>query len=159
MSLSIELPRGRLWLLGLAAVGLLLGLAGLGAFVTPATADGQPRLLTWDDWQAGKIRQAETAERGRLRAMCGALGRLLNEAPDAARAGLLLARARQYAAGGQPALETQRQAVLQAAQGVYAWAGGAATREGAAAIWQTAADALADQPDPVILEATDVRRP
>lgn len=134
------------WLLaGLAALLLVL-LGGLGWSVTPTTAAGAPRLLTWEDWQANKVRRQAAAELGQLRRECDGLAALLQDAPDPVRAGLALARVQQLAAAGSPLLAEQRQALLAAAEAVNSWAAGAETQPAAAEALAQAAAALENEP-------------
>lgn len=136
----------RHWPLYAALVGLLfITLVGvMGWRMTPLTPAGAPRFLTWDDWQAFHIRQQVARELAALRRESQALADLLQDTPDPVRAGLALTRIRQLTAGGQPILASQRQALLDAAQAVNAWAAGAETQADATAALQAVIRALAE---------------
>lgn len=133
MDVEIELGRG--WWLALAPVALLafFGIALLGRSVTPQGGG----LLTPVEWQLVKAERAYIQELTSLRDEAENLVALLNQAPDPVRAGAAAERIAQDTLDGQPSLELQRAALVQAAEGVRLWAMGGGDR-------QTAEEALSE---------------
>ncbi len=106
-----------------AGIGLavIIVLMLLGRAFTP---DGGG-LLTWQEWQIRKARQAYLAERQELRLTAERLAALLTAAPDPARAQVVVQEARRRAAQGRvETLQGERETLLLAAQAVLDWASG-----------------------------------
>jgi YD repeat-containing protein len=141
--MEITINRNTLYgILVLVALLALLGLGAIGRPVTPVTADGNARLLTWNDWQILKAERRYNAERELLRADVNALASLLNQAPDPVSAQLLAQRIATHTADGEAALLPARTALQQAAQDVANWTAGALDRELAVASLLTAVNLL-----------------
>ncbi len=139
IDLSGAKREGVLWAgLGLA---LLLGLMFLGRAFTP---EGN-RLLTWQEWQVRKLQQAYRAERLQLLEDANRLAELLSEAPDPARAQVVVQGVRRDLAGGKvEALANARKKVTEAAQAVLDWASGIGDYNAAVEAVQAALEALDD---------------
>ena len=143
MELELEFPGGqqRLAMALLILAGLLL-LGLLGFFFTPQQG-GKAGVLTWTEWQVLQRQRAYQRELGRLQRDAEDLTTLLNGRPDPVRGQLTAERIVQDHAEGQPALERQRQLILEAAQSVGAWSVGAISREAARDALERALEALA----------------
>lgn len=130
------------WALAGIGLALLLGLMFLGRAFTP---DGN-RLLTWQEWQVRKLRQAYRAERLILLKDVNHLAELLaGGAPDPARALVTVQEVRRDLADGKvEALADEREKVAAAAQAVLDWAGGIGDYNAAVEAVQRALEALDD---------------
>jgi len=107
---------------GVLVAVLLVGLMLLGRAFTP---EGN-RLLTWQEWEVRKLRQAYRAEWLRLLEDVNRLAELLSEdTPDPARAQVVVQSVRRNLLEGKvEALADERQQVASAAQSVLDWASG-----------------------------------
>lgn len=107
---------------GVLVAVLLVGLMLLGRAFTP---EGN-RLLTWQEWEVRKLRQAYRAEWLRLLEDVNRLAELLSEGtPDPARAQVVVQSVRRNLPEGKvEALADERQQVASAAQAVLDWASG-----------------------------------
>ncbi len=130
------------WALAGIGLALLLGLMFLGRAFTP---EGN-RLLTWQEWQVRKLRQAYRAERLILLKDVNRLAELLaGGAPDPARALVTVQGVRRDLADGKvEALADEREKVAAAAQAVLDWAGGIGDYNAAVEAVQRALEALDD---------------
>lgn len=130
------------WALAGIGLALLLGLMFLGRAFTP---EGN-RLLTWQEWQVRKLRQAYRAERLILLKDVNHLAELLaGGAPDPARALVTVQEVRRDLADGKvEALADEREKVAAAAQAVLDWAGGIGDYNAAVEAVQRALEALDD---------------
>jgi hypothetical protein len=138
MEIEVEVNEG-LWYVLLPAVFLsLVGLMLLGRAVTPD--NGQ--ILTPSEWRLSKADRAYWKELDGLRRDAEELTSLLNNYPDAVRAGLTADRIQQASMDGQTALAVQRSALVEAAEAVRLWAMGGGTREEAEIALATAAALL-----------------
>lgn len=142
MQVEIELRRGWWWgALPIAAL-MLIGLALLGRSVTPQAGG----LLTPAEWQMLRDGRAYAQELTHLRGEAEVLTELLNRTPDAVRAGAASERIAQDALEGQPSLELQRAALMQAAEAVRQWAMGGSEREAAQSALEDAVRLLEGRP-------------
>lgn len=127
-------------LAGVALV-VMLALMFLGRAFTP---EGN-RLLTWQEWQVRKLRQAYQAERLILLEDVNRLADLLAGNPDPARAQVAVQGIRRHLAEGRvEALAHARRKVADAAQAVLDWASGVGGYNAAAEAVQGALEALDD---------------
>ncbi|MDT8896642.1 hypothetical protein QYE77_00055 [Thermanaerothrix sp. 4228-RoL] len=136
-----EIKKGNLILVGIG-LALLLGLMFLGRAFTP---EGN-RLLTWQEWQVRKLRQAYRAERLRLLEDTNRLAELLESGvPDPARAQVVVQGVRHDLAEGKvETLADERQRVADAAQAVLDWASGIGDYNAAVEAVQKALEVLDD---------------
>ncbi|MDT8898270.1 hypothetical protein QYE77_08320 [Thermanaerothrix sp. 4228-RoL] len=134
-----EIKKGNLILVGIG-LALLLGLMFLGRAFTP---EGN-RLLTWQEWQVRKLRQAYRAERLALLEDTNRLAELLESGvPDPARAQVVVQGVRRDLAEGKvETLADERQRVADAAQAVLDWASGIGDYNAAVEAVQRALEAL-----------------
>lgn len=109
------------WTLAGIGLAVIIMLMLLGRAFTPPSGG----LLTWQEWQIRKARQAYLAERQELRLTAERLAALLTAAPDPARAQVVVQEARQRVAQGRvETLQGERETLLLAAQAVLDWASG-----------------------------------
>jgi hypothetical protein len=115
------LPKKRTWLYGaiFAAIAILLL---LGWAFTPENG----RILSWQEWQVRKLRQAYRSERQVLLADIQSLANLLDsKRPDPARAQVQVNLIRSHLSKQKvEALAEARKAVEEAAQATLDWASG-----------------------------------
>lgn len=145
-----SLPSRRAILQWAAAGMIVLGIAlpallGRGYSTTNDSPSGV-RILTWQDWQMGKLQAAYEQELAALRNDWDALNTVLAQPPDPIAAGLLHDRISSSRMNGLSALANHRAALLAANDAVYDWASAANTFENAAAAMQTALDVLSGVP-------------
>ncbi len=120
-----------LWIIVLVFIGTVVILGVIGRAYSPIDNAGNPRLLTWTEWQVIQAERSYQAELDSLRQEADQLATMLNQEPDPVRAQINAERvARQYV-NGQPALQYQRELVITAAQAVGDWAAGAQAFEAA----------------------------
>jgi hypothetical protein len=125
MEIEVEVNES-LWYFLLPVVVLALaGLMLLGRAVTPESGE----ILTPSEWRLIKADRAYWEELDGLRRDAEELALLLNNNPDAVRAGLTVDRIQQASMDGQTALAIQRNALADAAEAVRLWAMGGGTRE------------------------------
>lgn len=145
MEIEIDLSNKRLFyglVIGIAAVLLLASLAFLGKPLSPLATGGDPRLLTWQDWQTMKVERQYRQEIDVLRSDVDILATLLNQSPDAVAAQVAENRITRHAADGLDALASARLAVSQASQDTLAWASGTLDRDTALSSLQSAVELL-----------------
>jgi hypothetical protein len=129
MEIEVEVNKG-LWYVLLPVVVLTLaGLMLLGRAVTPESGE----ILTPLEWRLIKADRAYWVELDQLRKNAEELALLLNNNPDAVRAGLTADRIQQTSMDGQTALTIHRVALAEAAEAVRLWAMGGGTWEDAEA--------------------------
>jgi hypothetical protein len=124
----------------LAALLVLLGTLGwLGKGVTPQGRG----LLTWDEWQILRQRQAYAQQLAFLEKQTETLAVLLNARADPVRVQVVTERMRlELESGGLPALQPQRDAAAAAVASVRAWSLGQEDRDSAVKVLETATQAL-----------------
>jgi hypothetical protein len=145
---EIELPKN--WdriKIPLLAVGCLVALVitfvllgWLGKAYTPQGGG----ILTTEEWTILKAQRAYDAELSRLQQIAEQLFALLGGSPDPVRAQVLVSRYETQLAGGQPALQAQRDGLMQAAEGVQFWALGQISREDATTLLNAAITGIAN---------------
>ncbi len=129
------------WVLAGIGLALLLGVLFLGRAFTP---EGN-RLLTWQEWQVRKLRQAYRAEHLVLLEDANRLAELLAGKPDPARAQVVIQDVRRHLAEGKvETLASARQQVADAAQFVLDWVSGVGDYNAAVEAVQRALEALDD---------------
>jgi hypothetical protein len=139
MEIELEFGKGiRNVLLPLAS-GLLIGLAAIGRALTPEGGG----LLTPSAWRLRTAERAYATELTELRRQAEALADLMNDPPDAVRAGIVADRIEQLTRDGEPGLTLQRQALVEAATQVRLWSMGGAERQQAEEALAQAIEVLA----------------
>jgi hypothetical protein len=131
--MEIDLDLERSWYVGvgavLAALIVMLGLAGIGQEATPVTPAGAPRVMSWDDWQVLQLRRAHNQEIAVLRGRIEEISTLLELPPDPIAAQVLYRRVYSDAQNGLVSTVEARGATLMAADGVVRWATGQINRD------------------------------
>ena len=142
----MEITINRNTVYGILAVVTVLAVLSLGALgkpvTPPASAAGETRLLTWNDWQLFKAERRYEAEQEILRLDADALATLLNKAPDPVAAQMFAQRIARHTSAGEAALLAARSALEAAAQDVASWSTGALDRDTAVVSLQTVSDLL-----------------
>ena len=117
----------------------LVGFAFIGRNATPS---GEPRALTWSDWQMLQARRVHAEELAALREDLASIARMFQFPPDPVAAQILRSQILQHTSSGQPTLELARAAVQNAADGLTAWSGGQIERDAMIGLIQQAEAAL-----------------
>lgn len=138
MEIELEIGKGMRNVVLPLAVGVIVGMAAIGRAVTPEGGG----LLTPSAWQLRSTERVYAAELAGLRRQVEALADLMNQAPDAVRAGMAADRIEQLTRDGHPALSLQREIVAEAATEVMLWAMGGAERQQAEEALTRAIDVL-----------------
>lgn len=125
MEIELEFGKGMWHVVLPLAMGVIIGLAAIGHAVTPEGGG----ILTPSAWQLRSAERAYAAELADLRRQAEALADLMNQAPDAVRAGMAADRIEQLTRDGHPGLSLQREALAEAAIEVRLWAMGGAERQ------------------------------
>lgn len=119
------------WWTALAIVVILVVvfLGWIGSGVTPVNSAGNPRVLTWPDWQFIQAERVHTAELSILQEDATQMALMLQARPDPVAAQFLVDTiARHAKAGTDPSLASARQALENASMNVRDWAAGALDR-------------------------------
>lgn len=125
MEIELEFGKGMRNVVLPLALGVIVGLAAIGHAMTPEGGG----LLTPSAWQLRSAERVYAAELAGLRRQAEALADLVDQAPDAVRAGMAADRIEQLTRDGHPALSLQREALAEAAIEVRLWAMGGAERQ------------------------------
>jgi len=107
---------------------VLIGLATIGARVTPANADGSPKVLSWQDWRLIQAERAYHAELAILQEDAAQLANMLEERPSPVSAQILAERIAKHTKSGDASLATARETLLIAALSVRDWSAGTLDR-------------------------------
>jgi len=132
MELELDFNSERsLWQgIAIAAVILaLLGLAVIGARVTPSNTDGSPKLMSWQDWRLLQAEHAYQKEIAVLQDDAVQLVTMLETRPSPVAAQILAERIAKHAKSGDASLATARETLLIAALNVRDWAAGTLARD------------------------------
>lgn len=131
IELDLRDEKAYLWQ-GLAALAIFFALVGFGAIgsrVTPATADGSPKFLSWQDWRFFQAERAYRAEMEVLREDAGQLAIMLESHPSPVAAQILAERIAKHTKSGDASLATAREILMIAALDVRNWAAGTLDRD------------------------------
>lgn len=109
----------------------LIGLGALGSRVTPLTADGAPKIMSWSDWRLLQAEKAYYAELEILQSDANQLALMLEARPSPVAAQMLAERIARHTADGDPSLAPAREALMTAALNVRDWAAGVLDRDAA----------------------------
>jgi len=115
----------------IATIFVLVGLGAIGSRTTPATADGSPGLLSWQDWRFMQAERAYYAELDILRMDIEQLAAMLEAQPSPVAAQILAERIARHTKSGDASLAAARETLLSAALDVRDWAAGALARDAA----------------------------
>jgi len=132
MELELDFNSERSLWQGLAIVTVILaliGLAAIGALVTPLNTDGSPKLISWQDWRLLQAERAYHAELVVLQDDALQLATLLEARPSLVAAQILAERIARHTKSGDAALVTARETLLSAALNVRDWAAGTLDRD------------------------------
>jgi hypothetical protein len=132
MELELDFNSERSMWQGLAIVAVILaliGLAAIGAHVTPLNTDGSPKLISWQDWRLLQAERAYHAELVVLQDDTLQLAALLEARPSPVAAQILAERIAKHTKSGDAALVTARETLLSAALNVRDWAAGTLDRD------------------------------
>ena len=132
MELELDFNSERTLWQGLAIVAVILaliGLAAIGARVTPLNADGSPKFISWQDWRLLQAERAYHAELAILQDDAMQLATLLEARPSPVAAQILAERIAKHTKSGDAALVTARERLLIAALNVRDWATGTLDRD------------------------------
>lgn len=132
MELELDFNSERTLWQGLAIVAVILaliGLAAIGARVTPLNTDGSPKLISWQDWRLLQAERAYHAELAILQDDAMQLATLLEAHPSPVAAQILAERIAKHTKSGDAALATARETLLIAALNVRDWATGTLDRD------------------------------
>src|ERR1700690_2217963 len=109
-----------------AVIAVLVVFGWIGNGVTPLDSAGNPRLLSWSDWQLVRAERVHAEELSVLQGDATQLASSLQEHPDPVEAQFLVNSITQHAKGGtDPSLADARQALENASVDVRDWASGA----------------------------------
>jgi len=111
-----------------AVILALIGLAAIGARVTPLNSDGSPKFISWQDWRLLQAERAYHAELGVLQEDVLQLATMLEARPSPVAAQILAERIARHTKSGDAALVTARETLLSAALNVRDWAAGTLDR-------------------------------
>jgi hypothetical protein len=115
-----------------AALVVILVLLGiLGKAVTPVSASGAPRLLTWNAWQFFKAEKLYASELETLRLDAEHLAEAINQSPDPVACQILAEQVLRHTSAGVTALSAARLALALAANDLQAWSIGVLPRDSA----------------------------
>jgi hypothetical protein len=135
--MEIDLELDRPWAIGISSVLIalivLFGLAGLGQRVTPVSPSGDPRIMTWSDWNVLQLKRAHNKEIALLRKHVEEISTLLNLPPDPIAAQVLYQRVHRDVQNGLVSTADARRATLDAADKVLRWSTGQIDRDEAVA--------------------------
>lgn len=112
-----------------AVILALIGLAAIGARVTPFSVDGSPKLMSWQDWRLLQAERAYRAELAVLQDDAVQLATMLETRPSPVAAQILAERIAKHTKSGDAALVTARETLLIAALNVRDWAAGTLDRD------------------------------
>ena len=132
MELELDFKGERSLWQGLAIVAVILalvGLAAIGARITPLNTDGSPKLMSWQDWRLLQAERAYHAELEVLQEDVLQLATLLEAHPSPVAAQILAERIARHTKSGDAALVTARERLLIAALNVRDWATGTLDRD------------------------------
>ena len=132
MELELDFNSERTLWQGIAIVAVILaliGMAAIGARVTPLNMDGSPKFLSWQDWRLLQAERAYHAELEVLQADVLQLATLLEARPSPVAAQILAERIARHTKSGDAALVTARETLLSAALHVRDWAAGTLDRD------------------------------
>ena len=132
MELELDFNSQRSLWQGIAIVAVILALIGLaviGARVTPLNADGSPKFISWQDWRLLQAERVYHAELVMLQDDAMQLATLLEARPSPVAAQILAERIAKHTKSGDAALATARETLLIAALNVRDWAAGTLDRE------------------------------
>ncbi|MFZ5884013.1 MAG: hypothetical protein ACOYYI_09565 [Chloroflexota bacterium] len=121
---------------------VLVGLGAIGSRVTPLTADGAPKIMSWSDWRLLQAEKAYYAEVEVLQADANQLALMLESRPSPVAAQMLAERITRHTRDGDPSLAPAREALLTAALNVRDWAAGILDRDTAMRSLETAFELL-----------------
>ena len=112
-----------------AVIAVLVVFGWIGNGVTPMDSAGNPRLLSWSDWQLIKAERVHTEELSLLQDDATQLAATLQERPDPVAAQFLVNTiSRHVQAGTDPSLADARQTLENASVDVRDWASGVLDR-------------------------------
>ncbi len=132
MELELDFNSERSLWQGIAIVAVILtliGLATIGARVTPLNADGSPKLISWQDWRLLQAERAYHAELTILQDDAMQLATLLEARPSPVAAQILAEHIAKHTKSGDASLATARETLLSAALNVRDWAAGTLDRD------------------------------
>ena len=132
MELELDFNSERtLWQgLAIAAVILaLIGMAAIGARVTPLNMDGSPKFISWQDWRLLQAERAYHAELAILQDDAVQLVTMLEARPSPVAAQILAEHIAKHTKSGDASLATARETLLIAALNVRDWAAGTLDRD------------------------------
>jgi len=112
-----------------AMILALIGLAAIGARVTPFSADGSPKLISWQDWRLLQAERAYYAELAELQEDAMQLATMIEARPSPVAAQILAERIAKHTKSGDASLTTARETLLIAALNVRDWAAGTLDRD------------------------------
>lgn len=132
MELELDFNSERSMWQGFAIAALILaliGLAAIGARVTPLNTDGSPKFISWQDWRLLQAERAYHAELAVLQEDALQLATMLEARPSPVAAQILAERVAKHTKSGDAALSTARETLLSAALNVRDWAAGTLDRD------------------------------
>ena len=132
MELELDFNGERSLWQGIAILGVILaliGLATIGARVTPLNADNSPKLISWEDWRLLQAEHAYHAELEVLKDDAVQLATMLETRPSPVAAQILAERIAKHTKSGDASLVTAREKLLIAALNVRDWAAGTLDRD------------------------------
>jgi hypothetical protein len=132
MELELDFNGERSLWQGIAIVAVILvlvGLAAIGARVTPLNADSSPKLMSWQDWRLLQAERTYRAELVVLQDDTVQLATMLEARPSPVAAQILAERIAKHTKSGDASLTTARETLLIAALNVRDWAAGTLDRD------------------------------
>lgn len=117
--------------LSAALVVILVLLGILGKAVSPVSANGAPRLLTWNAWYFFKAEKLYASELETLRLDAERLAEAINQSPDPVACQILAEQVLRHTSDGVTALSAARLALALAADDLQAWSIGVLPRDSA----------------------------
>ena len=112
-----------------AVIAILVVFGWIGSGVTPLDSAGNPRLLSWSDWQLLKAERVHAEELSILQGDATQLAAALQNAPDPVAAQFLVNTISRHAQSGtDPSLADARQTLENASVDVRDWASGVLDR-------------------------------
>jgi len=132
MELELDFNGERFLWQGIAIAAVILALVGLaviGARVTPLNTDGSPKLISWQDWRLLQAERAYHEEIIVLQDDAVQLATMLETRPSPVAAQILAERIAKHTKSGDASLVTERETLLIAALNVRDWAAGTLDRD------------------------------